>query len=75
MKKLHTVHNFILHSYCTLCSIVRVNRYLLFTRSGAAYSVSANFVEDAIHRVETHSGDFVSCWFIGQKMPKNVIIL
>lgn len=52
-----------------------MNSYLLFTRSGAAYSVSANFVEDAIHRVETHSGDFVSCWFIGQKMPKNVIVL
>lgn len=69
------MRKFILHHYCTLCSVFLVNSYLLFTRSGAAYSVSANFVEDAIHRVETYSGDFVSCWFIGQKMPKNVIIL
>jgi hypothetical protein len=28
-----------------------------------------------IWEIETHSNDFVSCWFIGQKMPKNVIIL
>lgn len=50
-----------------------MNRYLLYTRSGNAYSVLANYSHDAIAKVEAHSGDKVSCWFIGEKMPSNVI--
>lgn len=52
-----------------------MNRYLLFTRSGKAFSVAANLCEDAIRKVETFSGEFVSCWFIGHRMPANVISL
>ncbi len=53
----------------------KMNRYLLFTRSGKAFSVAAHFAEDAIAKVEAFARDRVSCWFLGQKMPRNVISL
>lgn len=49
--------------------------YLCYTRSGAAYAVSANYSHDAIAKVEAHSGSFVSCWFLGERIPKNAINL
>lgn len=52
-----------------------MNRYLLFTRSGQAYAVSANYSHDAVAKVEAFSREFVSCWFLGEKMPRNVISL
>jgi hypothetical protein len=53
----------------------QMNRYLLFTRSGQAYAVSANFSHDAIAKVETHARERVSCWFIGEKIPSTAISL
>jgi hypothetical protein len=52
-----------------------MNRYLLFTRSGQAYAVDANTSDAAIRKVEAHSRDFVSCWFLGEKIPRNAISL
>lgn len=52
-----------------------MNRYLLFTRSGLAYAVSALCSDAAIRKVETHSRDVVSCWFLGQRIPANAIAL
>jgi hypothetical protein len=52
-----------------------MNRYLLFTRSGIAYAVSANCSDVAIRKVEEHSRDHVSCWFLGQRIPANAISL
>ncbi len=52
-----------------------MNRYLLYTRSGLAYAVSAHMAEDAIRKVEAHAHDRVSCWFLGQRIPANAIAL
>lgn len=48
-----------------------MNRYLLITRSGVAYAVSANYSHDAIAKVEQFARERVSCWFIGEAMPRN----
>ncbi len=45
-----------------------MNRYLLFTRSGKAFAVSANYSHDAVAKVETFSREVVSCWFLGERM-------
>lgn len=52
-----------------------MNRYLLYTRSGKAYTVSAIYSHDAIAKVEAFSLDRVSCWFLGEKIPSNAITL
>ena len=50
-----------------------VNLYLLYTRSGKAFSVAATYGHVAVAKVEKFSGEFVSCWVIGEPMPRNVI--
>jgi hypothetical protein len=52
-----------------------MNVYLLFTRNGTAYAVSANYSHDAIAKVEGHANDPVSCWFLGEKIPPTAIRL
>ncbi len=52
-----------------------VNQYLLYTRSGKAFVVSANYSHDAIAKVEAHARDRVSCWFLGERIPSNAIAL
>lgn len=52
-----------------------VNRYLLFTRSGKAFAVSANYSHDAIAKVEAFASERVSCWFLGERIPASAISL
>jgi hypothetical protein len=52
-----------------------VNSYLLFTRSGKAFSVAANYSHVAVAKVEAFSGEVVSCWFLGQRIPANATAL
>ena len=50
-----------------------MNSYLLITRSGLTYAVLSLGIDWAIQKVEAHSGDTVSCWFIGDKIPNDAI--
>ncbi len=52
-----------------------MNRYLLFTRSGKAFAVSANYSHAAIAKVETFAREVVSCWFLGERIPANAVSL
>lgn len=50
-----------------------MNTYLLITRSGQPYVAVASYAHDAVALVEAYAKEMVSCWFIGERIPRNAI--